>query len=155
MCLHCGGAPAVHVFTGCPHQTTEAAVREGNYRLAPEQHATPAIKVIQRPEYPPLLLSYIVLHTHIGLPMFMVFQSPLCPSDKNRNHALMSSLETQQASWEAAVHSLSMSFYCTAHIQSDTSNDATRLNTHRLEAKTTPFTHLSTFMKKYVEIIPK
>lgn len=29
MCLHRRGAPAVHVFTGRPHQTAEAVVREG------------------------------------------------------------------------------------------------------------------------------
>lgn len=64
----------------------------------------------------------------------------------------MSSLETQQASWEAAVHLLCASFSCTAHIQRNTSNDATELNTHRLEAKSTSFTqkeHLSKFMEKY------
>lgn len=35
--------------------------------------------------------------------------SPLCASDKKRNHALMSSLETQQAPWEAASCSPSVS----------------------------------------------
>ena len=70
------------------------------------------------------------MHARVGSAAFVIFKSPFGTVDQNGNHALMSSLETEQASWEAARRSLRVSV-AAVHIQGNACNDATWLNTLR------------------------
>lgn len=137
MCLHRGGAPAVHVFTGCPHQTAEAVAREGKKKNKKPRKTSLTLD--------PSSLWVPVLHTDQCFPAQIcevkgglpVLVSPPFTSEHTGQEWQSGSNELPGNLAGIMGGSYTPLLLHRAHkpAQHMYSNDATRLNTHRLRSR--------------------